>query len=179
MIAIGTRGQPPKNMIRKNVDRRGDSILKEKRFEYKAYVQLFYYPNHMKVIKKDNEKREEEELKRKKIEKMLKKDDKKNNLYQNKGKNKANEDDDELNENRYTNCYKKFFATDTYPTCLEFSPSDPTLMVGTSFQKILPLSTKNINNALNDKQSILQIKEVADKEDKNAEKYKKNLIIIK
>ena len=168
LIAIGTRGQPPKNMIRKNLDRRGDSILKEKRFEYKAYVQLFYYPNHMKAIKKDNEKREEEEIKRKKIEKMLKKDDKKNNFY-GKSKTTANEDDDELNENRYTNCYKKIFATDTYPTCLEFSPSDQTLMVGTSFQKILPLNTNNINAPLSDKQSILQIKEVADKEDKNAE----------
>ena len=42
-------------------------------------------------------------------------------------------------------------------------------MVGTSFQKILPLNSENINAPLNDKQSILQIKEVADKEDKNAE----------
>ena len=78
------------------------------------------------------------------------------------------EDDDEFNENRYTNCFKKYFAADTYPTCLEFSPSDNTLMVGTSFQKILPLNSENINAPLNDKQSILQIKEVADKEDKNA-----------
>ena len=46
---------------------------------------------------------------------------------------------------------------------------DNTLMVGTSFQKILPLNSENINAPLNDKQSILQIKEVADKEDKNAE----------
>ena len=54
LIAIGTRGQPPKNMIRKKLERRGDSILKEKRFEYRAYVQLFYYPNHMKAIKEEN-----------------------------------------------------------------------------------------------------------------------------
>ena len=33
LIAVGTRGMPPKNMIRKKVERRGDSILKEKRFE--------------------------------------------------------------------------------------------------------------------------------------------------
>ena len=103
------------------------------------------------------------------MEKLLKKDDKKNKLYPGKIKNKAIEDDDELNENRYTNCFKKYFAQDTYPTCLEFSPSDNTLMVGTSFQKILPLNSENINAPLNDKQSILQIKEVADKEDKNAE----------
>ena len=61
LIAVGTRGMPPKNMIRKKVERRGDSILKEKRFEYRAYVQLFYYPNHMKAIKEENKKREEEE----------------------------------------------------------------------------------------------------------------------
>ena len=36
-------------MIRKKVER-GDSILREKRFEYRAYVQLFYYPNHKKAI---------------------------------------------------------------------------------------------------------------------------------
>ena len=169
LIAVGTRGQPPKNMIRKKVERRSDSILKEKRFEYRAYVQLFYYPNHMKAIKEENKRREEDEEKKKKMEKLLKKDDKKNKLYPGKSKNKAIEDDDELNENRFTNCFKKYFAADTYPTCLEFSPSDNTLMVGTSFQKILPLNSENINAPLNDKQSILQIKEVADKEDKNAE----------
>ena len=168
LIAVGTRGQPPKNMIRKKVERRSDSILKEKRFEYRAYVQLFYYPNHMKAIKEENKRREEDEEKKKKMEKLLKKDDKKNKLYPGKSKNKAIEDD-ELNENRFTNCFKKYFAADTYPTCLEFSPSDNTLMVGTSFQKILPLNSENINAPLNDKQSILQIKEVADKEDKNAE----------
>jgi WD40 repeat protein len=103
------------------------------------------------------------------MEKSLKKDDKRNKLYPGKSKAKTMEDDDELNENRFTNCFKKYFAADTYPTCLEFSPSDNTLMVGTSFQKILPLNSENINAPLNDKQSILQIKEVADKEDKNAE----------
>ena len=169
LIAVGTRGQPPKNMIRKKVERRGDSILKEKRFEYRAYVQLFYYPNHMKAIKDENLRKEKEEEKKKKMEKSLKKDDKRNKLYPGKSKAKTMEDDDELNENRFTNCFKKYFAADTYPTCLEFSPSDNTLMVGTSFQKILPLNSENINAPLNDKQSILQIKEVADKEDKNAE----------
>lgn len=161
LIAIGTRGQPPKNMVKKNVERRGDSILKEKRFEYKAYVQLFYYPNHMKNIKKENQKKEAEEERRKKSEKNMKKDDKK-------GKAKKPEDDDEFGDNKYTNCYKKYFQQGTYPTCLEFSPSDNTLMVGTSFQKILPLNTENLNVPQNDKQSILQIKEVADKEDNNA-----------
>ena len=169
LIAVGTRGKPPKNMIRKKVERRGDSILKEKRFEYRAYVQLFFYPNHMKAIKEENKRKEEEEEKKKKMDKLLKKDDKRNKLYPGKSKNKIMEDDDELNENRFTNCFKKYFAADTYPTCLEFSPSDNTLMVGTSFQKILPLNSENINAPLNDKQSILQIKEVADKEDKNAE----------
>ena len=169
LIAVGTRGKPPKNMIRKKVERRGDSILKEKRFEYRAYVQLFFYPNHMKAIKEENKRKEEEEEKKKKMDKLLKKDDKRNKLYPGKSKNKIMEDDDELNENRFTNCFKKYFAAETYPTCLEFSPSDNTLMVGTSFQKILPLNSENINAPLNDKQSILQIKEVADKEDKNAE----------
>ena len=106
---------------------------------------------------------------KKKKKKLQKKDDKKNKLYPGKKTNKNIEEDDELNENRYTNCFKKYFAAETYPTCLEFSPSDNTLMVGTSFQKILPLNSENINAPLNDKQSILQIKEVADKEDKNAE----------
>ena len=51
---------PPKNIIRKKVERRVDTILKEKKFEYRAYVHLFYYPNHMKVINEGNKKREEE-----------------------------------------------------------------------------------------------------------------------
>ena len=39
-------------MIRKGEGRKvEDSILKEKKFEYRAYVQLFFYPNHMEVIK--------------------------------------------------------------------------------------------------------------------------------
>ena len=107
--------------------------------------------------------------KRKKWKNRQKKMIKKNKLYQGKSKKSSNDEEDESNENRFTNCFKKYFASETYPTCLEFSPSDNTLMVGTSFQKILPLNSENINAPLNDKQSILQIKEVADKEDKNAE----------
>ena len=43
MIAVLTRGKSPKNMIRKGEGRKvEDSILKEKKFEYRAYVQLFF-----------------------------------------------------------------------------------------------------------------------------------------
>ena len=76
----------------------------------------------MKAIKEDNKKREEEEEKKKKLQKLQKKDDKKNKLYPGKAKNKNMEEDDEFNENRYTNCFKKYFTTNNYPTCLEFSP---------------------------------------------------------
>ena len=64
---------------------------------------------------------------------------------------------------------KRFFAADTYPTCLEFSPCDNSLMVGTSFQKILPLNINNLSGPFLDKNTMLQIKEIADKDDKNAE----------
>ena len=172
MIAIGTRGNSLKNNG-KNFERRGDSILKEKKFEYRAYVQLFYYPNHMKQIKRDNKKKEEEEENRRKMQKMMKKDDKKKNnmLYQDKKNNNniGSEEEGSSNESRFTNCFKRIFAVDTYPTCLEFSNCDDSIMVGTSFQKILPLNIKNLNSSLNDKQNILQIREIADKEDKNAE----------
>jgi WD40 repeat protein len=164
IIAVGTRGKPPKNMIRKSEGRRGgDSILKEKKFEYRAYVQLFYYPNHMKVIKKENERKEEEE-KRKKQQKKNN-NEKKNNLYQQKNKNV----EEEITESRSTNIYKRFFAAETYPTCLEFSSCDNSLMVGTSFQKILPLNIHNLSGPFLDKNTMLQIKEIADKDDKNAE----------
>jgi hypothetical protein len=52
MIAVLTRGTSPKIMIRKSEGRKGeDSILKEKKFKYRAYARLFFYPNHMEVIK--------------------------------------------------------------------------------------------------------------------------------
>ena len=173
LIAIGTRGQPPKNLNRKNNERQKDSILKEKKFEYRAYVQLFYYPNHMKNIKKENQRREEEEENKKKMQKNAKKDDKKkSSLYP--GASNGNgllptDNDNENAEDKYTNSFKRYFAVDTYPTVLEFSPCDNLLMVGTSFQKILPLNINNLSGPLPDKQTILQIKEIADKEDKNAE----------
>ena len=58
-------------------------------------------------MQRDETLKEEEE---KKMEKILKKDDKKNKLYPGKTKNKTIEDDDELNENRYTNCFKKYIV---------------------------------------------------------------------
>ena len=136
-------------------------------------MQLFYYPNHMKNIKKENQRREEEEENKKKMQKNAKKDDKKkSSLYP--GASNGNgllptDNDNENAEDKYTNSFKRYFAVDTYPTVLEFSPCDNILMVGTSFQKILPLNINNLPGPLPDKQTILQIKEIADKEDKNAE----------
>lgn len=172
LIAIGTRGTPPKTLIKRNTSRAKDSILKEKRFEYRAYVQIFSYPNHMKTIQKENQRKEEEEENKKKLQKMAQLDTKKKtSLYPGKdnGRQAHKQDEDEDVEDKYTNSYKRYFAVDTYPTCLEFSLCDNLLMVGTSFQKILPLNIHNLSGPFPEKQVMLQIKEIADKEDKNAE----------
>lgn len=171
LIAIGTRGLPPKNLNRKTNERQKEMIIKEKKFEYRAYVQLFYYPNHMKHIKRENQRREDDEENKKRAQKGIGKNDKKKTgLYPGKTNNAMHTDNDnEGGEERYANSFKRVFAVDTYPTVLEFSPCDNTLMVGTSFQKIIPLNINNLSGPLPDKQTILQIKEIADKEDKNAE----------
>ena len=109
--------------------------------------------------------KEKKKKKRKKKQQKKNNNEKKNNLYQQKNKNV----EEEITESRSTNVYKRFFAAETYPTCLEFSSCDNSLMVGTSFQKILPLNIHNLSGPFLDKNTMLQIKEIADKDDKNAE----------
>lgn len=64
------------------MERRGDSILKEKRFEYRAYVQLFYYPNHMKAIKEDNKNEKKKKRRKRSYKNYKKKTTKKINYIQ-------------------------------------------------------------------------------------------------
>ena len=40
-------------------------IIREKRFEFKPYIQLFHYPDHMKVLREENIRFEEEQKKKK------------------------------------------------------------------------------------------------------------------
>lgn len=80
-----------------------ESILREKRFEFKPYIQLLYYPDHMKAIKEENLKMEDEIKKRKKHE-------------GNKGKDR---DDFDKDKDKYVNPYKRYL--DSAPTVIEYS----------------------------------------------------------
>ncbi|MCQ2819021.1 MAG: hypothetical protein MJ252_17295 [archaeon] len=173
IIAVGTRGICPYER-KTAAGKPKDKIIKEKKFEYRPYVQLFTYPDHMKSLKKENEEREKLE-KQKKLLNSKKNLGKKKGLY---GKDNADEDE---GAEKHSNKNKRYFIND-YPTVLEFAPYDEKrdkktkkerekdedydlLMVGTSSQKILPL---NVDNIAGQTLGALQIREIADKEE-NAE----------
>jgi hypothetical protein len=78
-----------------------ESIIREKRFEFKPYIQLFYYPDHMKVIKEENEKQEEEKNKKKKPD------------------GKGKEQEEHVEEEKYVNPHKRYL--DSVPTVIEYS----------------------------------------------------------
>lgn len=78
-----------------------ESIIREKRFEFKPYIQLFHYPDHMKVLKEENEKQEEEKNKKKKTD------------------GKGKEQEENIEEEKYVNPYKRYL--DSVPTVIEYS----------------------------------------------------------
>ena len=80
-----------------------ESIIREKKFEFKPYIQLFHYPDHMKVIKEENRKLEEEAKKKKKFD----------------GKGKELDDILLKDEDIYVNPFKRYL--DSVPTVIEYS----------------------------------------------------------
>jgi len=81
-----------------------ESIIREKRFEFRPYIQLYYYPDHMKVLKEENLRLEEEQKKKKKPE----------------GHGKDNHEDSSVKEeDKYVNPYKRYL--DSVPTVVEYS----------------------------------------------------------
>ena len=119
LIAVATDGV---NNEFKRERKKKESIIREKRFEFKPYIQIFPYPDHMKYINEDNRMREEEEAK-KKNESNVK-------------KNKENPYLKHQNEDVKTEANYKAYL-DVIPTVLEFSNNGEFLVVGTSDARIL------------------------------------------
>ncbi|MFK8838934.1 hypothetical protein SL617_30545, partial [Klebsiella michiganensis] len=51
VIVIGTHNKGQNKDIKQKENKSKEPIIKEKRFEYKSYIQSFFYPDHMRAIK--------------------------------------------------------------------------------------------------------------------------------
>lgn len=101
MLVFGTDAVSIHKKVRTKTGK--DSIIREKRFEFRPYIQLFHYPDHMKVLKEENLRFEEEQKKKKKHE----------------GKSKENEDNSTKDDDKYVNPYKRYL--EAVPTVVEYS----------------------------------------------------------
>lgn len=106
LIAVATDGV---NSEFKKERKKKESIIREKRFEFRPYVQIFPFPDHMKYIKEEN-KLKEEEKNRKKNE----------NTLINKTKLTKEDTYNHMNDEiKKEHNYKAFL--DVVPTVIEFS----------------------------------------------------------
>lgn len=108
LLVLGTNG---KSDVKKHIkEKQKESIIREKKFEFKPYVQLFYYPDHMKAIKEQaRKKREEEEINKTKKQEDIKNKTKDDDNY------KVKSEEDEKRENPFK---RELTAA---PTVLEYS----------------------------------------------------------
>lgn len=140
-------GADSKSVFKKKKDpKQKESIIREKKFEFKPYIQLFHYPDHMKVLKEEVRKREEEALRRKQVSENIGKGNKDNSKLK-------------IEEEKYINPYRRYF--EAIPTVLEYSADGEYLMVGTDDEKIHVLSENNIHSG-----PVLQIKDVTEQNSK-------------
>ena len=132
LIALGTDGNS--NFKKKKERQVKDTILREKKFEFRSYVQLYYYPDYMKVIMEENEMREQENQKRKKEKEE---ENKKND------KEKTGKKADNFEPQKRPDPYKIY--TEHCPTVIEFSNDGHYLMVGFDKGDVLIFSPENLN----------------------------------
>jgi WD40 repeat protein len=141
-------GTDSKSVFKKKKDtKQKESIIREKRFEFKPYIQLFYYPDHMKVIKEEARRREEDVLKKKQLESE--------NI--NKGNKDLSSLQVKLDDDKQINAFKRYL--DSTPTVIEYSLDGEFLMVGTDDEKILVLHPENLSMNLG---PPLQIKDITE-----------------
>jgi WD40 repeat protein len=126
ICVIGTYNKGQHKDLKQKEVKSKEPIIKEKRFEYRSYIQTFFYPDHMRAIKEQIEK-EDEWYKQKLLNK------------------KPGEDLKKYEEDKYINPYKRYF--DAVPTAMEFSPNGKVLVVGTSDDKIYILDPYNLHNS--------------------------------
>jgi len=136
-----------KSIFKKKKEKQQKEILiREKKFEFKPYVEIFHFPNHMKYIKEELQRKEEELSKRSTIEKDQMKS------YKNSSVSRIKLDDE-----KYLNPLKRHF--ESVPNVVEFSLDGKFLMVGTEDERIYVLSTDNLWLNVN---PTLQIKDITE-----------------
>jgi hypothetical protein len=97
LIAFGTDSN---SIFKKKKEKQiKESIIREKKFEFRPYIQLLYYPDHMKVFRDEIKRKEEEAIRKKQEEKNIGKDTKRT-------------------DEKYINPYKRYM--DSIPTVLEY-----------------------------------------------------------
>jgi hypothetical protein len=128
LLVIGVDNKAHRDSKQQKEIKSKEPIIKEKRFEYRPYIQIFNYPDHMKAIKQEI-KREEQINQLKLINKKV--------------------DDKRLEEMVYINPYKRYM--DAIPTAIEFSPCGKYLIVGTNDDKIYVINPENLNEMISPK----------------------------
>ncbi len=128
IIVIGVDNKAHRDSKQQKEIKSKEPIIKEKRFEYRPYIQIFNYPDHMKPIKQEI-KREEEINQLKLINKKV--------------------DDKKIDDTIYVNPYKRYL--DGIPTAIEYSPCGKYLIVGTNDDKIYVINPENLNEMISPK----------------------------
>jgi len=137
-----------KSVFKKRKEKQVKEILiREKKFEFKPYVEIFYFPDHMRNIKEELKNKEEGSPKKLLIEREKDKTINKNNSISRL----------KLDDEKYINPYKRNF--ESIPNVVEFSLDGKFLMVGTEDEKIYVLSTDNLWLNVN---PTLQIKDITE-----------------
>ena len=158
LIAVAADGI--NNEFKKEKNKKKDGVIREKKFEFRPYVQIFPFPDHMKFIRDENKMKEEEKI-RKKNE----------NNFTNKPKN-VKEEQYNYNDVKTESQYKLYL--EVIPTVLEFSNDGEFLVVGTSDAHLMFLDPNNLSKIASPVRLFnfiliqsLEIKDITDKEDKN------------
>jgi len=149
LIAITTDGV---NNEFKKEKKKKESIIREKKFEFRPYVQIFPFPDHMKYIKEENKMKEDEKMRRRNESNLINKKQKEDTYSGN-----ANIDDIKKE------CNYKIYL-DVIPTVVEFSNNGEFLLVGTSDARILFYDSNDLSKVAS---PPLQIKDITDKDHLN------------
>jgi hypothetical protein len=128
ILVIGVDNKTHRDSKQQKEIKSKEPIIKEKRFEYRPYIQVFNYPDHMKAIKQEIRK-EEEFNQLKLIHKKV--------------------DEKRLDDIAYVNPYKRYM--DAIPTAIEYSPCGRYLIVGTNDDKIYVINPENLNENISPK----------------------------
>lgn len=154
LIAVATDG----NSVYKKEKKKKESVIREKKIDFRPYIQVFPFPDTMKFIKEENKRKEDEKIRKRNENKKV---DKEKHMINSKEKELlGKEKDDYMKESQY----KVYF--DMTPTVIEFSTGGDFLVVGTLDGKLIFLDPYDLSKSPFPS-PILQIKDITDKDDVN------------